>query len=502
MTAAWDRRSARAPRAPVVVGAARAEGDRDDPLRGDDAIGLMTTAARAAIADAGGRADELVAAIGRISMPGGSWSHTDPGAEIGRRLGCGPIGRTLHQAGIPQQGLLDDACERIGRGETDAVLVVGGEAAARTHAAKRAGVELDDPTFDGEPDDARSPDVAEIVTDAEIAAGLYDPPTVYALLDDAFRAAAGHAPGERRDRIAATWSAMSDVAATNPHAAFPTSRSAAWLREPSDENRLIALPYTKWLCSQLHVDQASAILVTSLELARRLGLATDRLVVPAVALHSGTAVPVAARRLLGAWPAMAVLGEAACAHLGRPLHEVDHAEVYSCFPVAVSMVQAALGLPDDPARPPTITGGMAFAGGPWNNVVLQSTAAMVERLRAEPGTTGLVTTVSGFVHKPGLAVYGTDPDAPEPFVADLGAAAARATPAVPTTADHRGPATVAAATVRPERDGSRTVLVIADAPDGRRVVATGTGLDALADAIERDGLVGEAVEVDGVALLG
>ena len=45
----------------------------------------------------------------------------------------------------------------------------------------------------------------------------------------------------------------------------------------------------------------------------------------------------------------------------------------------------------------------------------------------------------------------------------------------------------------------RNVVV---SPDGRRVVATGTGLDALADAIERDGLVGEAVEVDGVALLG
>ncbi|MEZ5140166.1 MAG: hypothetical protein R2711_15760 [Acidimicrobiales bacterium] len=87
-------------------------------------------------------------------------------------------------------------------------------------------------------------------------------------------------------------------------------------------------------------------------------------------------------------------------------------------------------------------------------------------------------------------------------MADLGDAAARATAAVPTTADHRGPATVAAATVRPERDGSRTVLVIAGAPDGRRVVATATGLGALADAIERDGIVGDAVEVDGVALLG
>jgi acetyl-CoA C-acetyltransferase len=485
----------------VVVGVARVEGRWDVPLDGEDAMGLMTAAARAALDDAGGGA-ALTAAIGRISMPVGNWPHTDPGAEIARRLGCGPVGRTLLQAGISQQDLLDDAHDRIARGETDAVLVVGGEAAARTQAAKRIGVDLDDPTFDGEPDDVRAPDVTSIVTDAEIAAGLYDPPVVYALLDDAFRAAAGHTPVARRAHISAMWAAMSEVAAGDPHAAFGTPRSPTWLRTPTEENRLIALPYTKWLCSQLHVDQAAAILVTSLELARRLALDPERLVLPLVGLHSSTAVPVAARRQLGAWPAMRVLGDAATAHLGRPLASVDHTEVYSCFPVAVSMAQEALGLRADPDRPPTITGGLAFAGGPWNNFVLQSTAAMVERVRAEPGTTGLVTTVSGFVHKPGLAVYGTDPAAPEPLVADLGAACAAATEALPTTADHHGPATVVAATVRPERDGSPTVVVIGETADGTRVVATGPGRDDLAATIEDRGIVGDVVEVDGVALAG
>ncbi len=114
----------------------------------------------------------------------------------------------------------------------------------------------------------------------------------------------------------------------------------------------------------------------------------------------------------------------------------------------------------------------------------------------------LITTVSGFVHKPGLAVYGTDPAAPEPRVEDLGAEAAAATPVAPTTTEHRGEATVVAATVRPERDGGRTVLVIAETADGTRVVATGTGRDELADAIEERGIVGEPATVDGVALVG
>ena len=46
------------------------------------------------------------------------------------------------------------------------------------------------------------------------------------------------------------------------------------------------------------------------------------------------------------------------------------AEVYSCFPAAVRVQQRELGL--DPDGTPTLTGGMAFAGGPFNHFVLQS----------------------------------------------------------------------------------------------------------------------------------
>ena len=48
---------------------------------------------------------------------------------------------------------------------------------------------------------------------------------------------------------------------------------------------------------------------------------------------------------------------------------------------------------------------MSFAGGPFNNFVLQSTAAMIAELRNEPAARGLVTTVSGMLSKPGLAIW-------------------------------------------------------------------------------------------------
>ena len=157
---------------------------------------------------------------------------------------------------------------------------------------------------------------------------------------------------------------------------------------------------------------------------------SERWLFPHVALHSSEAVTLTARRHLEQWPAMEVLGRAAAAHLGRPLAELRLAEVYSCFPAAVRVQQRALGL--DPGGTPTLTGGMAFAGGPFNHFVLQSLGVLGRRLRDEPAELGLITTVSGMLSKPGLAVWSaTPPRAGDALRADLAAEAVAATEIVP-----------------------------------------------------------------------
>jgi len=46
------------------------------------------------------------------------------------------------------------------------------------------------------------------------------------------------------------------------------------------------------------------------------------------------------------------------------IDEIGPIDLYSCFPIAVSMGAEALGLPiDDPARPLTLTGGLTFVAG-------------------------------------------------------------------------------------------------------------------------------------------
>jgi acetyl-CoA C-acetyltransferase len=155
--------------------------------------------------------------------------------------------------------------------------------------------------------------------------------------------------------------------------------------------------------------------------------------------------------------------------------------------------QRALDLPRDGV--PTITGGEAFAGGPWNNFVLQTTAAMVEHLRGRPGTRGLVTSVSGLMNKPGLMVCSTEPGDRPLLVADLADRAATATARRPVTADHRGPAVVVTSTVFFEGLRPVRTVVLAETPDGERGVAACPDPD-LAERATREELAGTPIQVD------
>ena len=195
---------------------------------------------------------------------------------------------------------------------------------------------------------------------------------------------------------------------------------------------------------------------------------------------------------------MGVLGRAAEQHLARPLRELDLAEVYSCFPAAVRVQQRELRL--DPGATPTLTGGMAFAGGPFNHYVLQSTTTLGERLRDAPDQLGLVTTVSGMLSKPGLAVWSASPPGTGALLGDMAQEAVAATEVQPVAGagpNRETSATVVSFTVtyggadglEPER-----TAIVADLPDGVRTAATCEDAETALLALS-EGLVSRTVEV-------
>jgi acetyl-CoA C-acetyltransferase len=476
------------PRQPVLVGLGAVS-------EGAPAVELMTRAVRAAADDAG--APALLGALDRVVVLQGSWSLTNPARTLARRVGS-PAARTVVcQIGVSQQEAINEALRAVADGDCETVVVVGGE--ARAWAARGGGDEPDEEVAPPDEVATRPPD---FVAPIESAAGMVWPPIQqYALIENALGAAEGLSAAAQRAEIAALWERFNAVARSNPAAAFPAPMTADEIATAGAGNRPLAFPYNKWHASQWTVDQASALLVCSAARAARAGVPADRWLFPHVALHSSQAVTLTARRRLQAWPGMGVLGRAAEAHVGVRLRDLPLAEVYSCFPAAVRVQQRELGL--DHAGTPTLTGGMAFAGGPFNHFVLQAMVTLAGRLRTDPSALGFVTTVSGMLSKPGLALWAASPPAADrpTRVADVGAATVAATEVVPVVpeAPAAAEAVVVSFTVTyggPGAGGSEPMrtAIVADLPDGVRTAATCEDADTARLAVE-EGLIGRGVRV-------
>lgn len=534
-------------RLPVLVGvgtypadaattAAARDGERDVHH-----LDVLVAAARAALSDAGTAVRTVVdvdvtalaAAIDTISVTEGNWSMKDPAALVAGAIAATRARTVRVDVGVPQSSPLRAFASQILGGEFDVALVVGGEAKATAQRVARAGGTLTDPVeADGTfADEVWSP-TGELVCESEIEIGMWDPVQQYACIDNALGHAEGRTIDEQLDEVAALWQRFNAVAADNPLAWFPEPRSAEFLRVAGPGNRPLAFPYAKWHSTQWSVDQGAALLLCSVGAARRLGIDPDRWVFPRVLVDSSSSLSMTKRAEPHRWPAMKVLGDAASAHIGRPLDEVEVVEFYSCFPAAVRVQQRELGF--SPDSTPTITGGMPFAGGPFNNFSYQSTAAVAQRLRdrsaaaaesacggspgrsADPsagvavdpgagganepegasrGVEGLVTTVSGLLTKPGIAIWSTEPDS-APLFADLGDDAAAATAAVDSVAHHDGDATVVTATVINAGTDAASAFVVADLADRPGVRWVGvSAVPAVIDAIVSGTLVGRTVRI-------
>jgi acetyl-CoA C-acetyltransferase len=288
---------------------------------------------------------------------------------------------------------------------------------------------------------------------------------------------------------------MNAVASTNPAAAFPERMDAERIATATPANRPLAFPYNKWHSTQWTVNQAAALVLCSVDAARRMGVPSDRWVFPLVGLESSHAVSVLCRERIHAWPAMEVLGGTAAVRVGRPIDQIEVVELYSCFPAAVRVQQRSLEMATDGT--PTVTGGMAFAGGPFNNAVLQSMAAVVDRLRAAPDLLGAVTTVSGLLTKPGLGVWSGRPDGRPPLLSDLEYEVASVTGVVEAVEDldgYEGLGTVATYTVTYDGMDPVRVVAVCDTADGRRCVSIGEDEVVAARACQEE-LVGAHVRI-------
>ena len=371
--------------------------------------------------------------------------------------------------GQSPQHLVTELAGDIAAGDAEVALVVGAEAISTIdHFLGRD----DAPDFtehvDGPLED-RGFGLEGLVTEHLAAHGLIAPPAQYAVLENARRARLGLSREAYAKQMGALFAPFTRVAAGNPHAAAPTERSATELATPTDRNRPIADPYTKFLVAREKVNQGAAVLLTSVGAARRLGVPEDRLVF--LAGHADLRErDLLDRADLGGAPASVMAVEHALEVAGVDLDEVSAFDLYSCFPIAVFAVCDGLGVsPADP-RGLTVTGGLPFFGGPGNGYALHAIAQMGQRVRGEPGSHGLVGANGGICSKYSVGIYTT---APTPWQQDRsGALQAEvdAWPAPPVAYRADGPATIETYTVT-HNWSEVTGIVIGRLDDGRRFVA-------------------------------
>ena len=160
--------------------------------------------------------------------------------------------------------------------------------------------------------------------------------------------------------------------------------------------------------ANMSVDMAAALVVCSLEKARRLGIAEDRFVYPQSGVEGYDHFSASVRDNFHTSPGVRITGRRAMDLAGIDAADLDFVDLYSCFPSAVQIAARELGLSEQ--RSLTVTGGLTFGGGPLNNYVMHSIARTVELLREEPDAYALVTGNGGNLYKHAHGVYsGTPP---------------------------------------------------------------------------------------------
>ncbi|MFM8793767.1 MAG: acetyl-CoA acetyltransferase [Acidimicrobiales bacterium] len=485
------------PRTPVLIGAGqfvqRAE-RIEDAL---DPVAMMVEAIRLAARDAGLDGVPAPDAIRVVSLL--SWRYGNPARFIAADLGLSPRECGLSaMGGNTPQTLVNSASREIAAGKVDLVILTGGETTRTRARMTKAGVTPEWRTTEETPVPVSEDLVMNMPEERERK--IVMPIQIYPLFETALRARAGHGIDEHQRHISELWSRFSAVAARNPNAWTQKAHTAEEIRTVTPANRMIGFPYPKMMNSNNDVDMSAALIICSAERAQSLGVPRDRWVFPQSGSDAHEHPFVSNREHFWKTPAIELAGRRVLELAGVGIGDIGIVDLYSCFPSAVQLGAQSLGL--DITAQLTRTGGLPFAGGPWNNYVMHAIATVMNDLRSAPGEMALVWANGGYTTKHAFGVYATEPPA-NGFAYDYPQDVIDAMPRreLAPPADAAGTATVEGYSVMHDRDGNpeRTIASCLLA-DGRRAWGDSTDAD-LGREMCRTEFVGTTVTLDAEGVL-
>jgi acetyl-CoA C-acetyltransferase len=476
---------------PVLVGVGQVLQRLEDPREAAEPLALMLAALEQAGEDAA--APKLLQRADAIYVLRGAWGYGDPGREIARRLGATPE----ETVGTPYGGNFSQACvidaaRAIQAGRRAVVLVTGAENGRSVGQAQRQGVELPQTEAPGAPDRKLAEDKA-IFHDAELARGMNSAGDIFAIIESAIRFANGETLEAHAERIAELWAGFNTVARDNPHAWIRRAYSASQIGQASPDNPMISYPYTRLMNANARVDMGAGLLLCSLETAREAGVPEEKLVFLLAATEANDAPFLSTRAEFHRSPATRIAGARALELAGKTVDEIDHFDLYSCFPSSVEVAATELGIPE--GRPLTVTGGLTFGGGPLNSYGLHAIARMAEVVRQDRSSTGLVHGNGGWLAKHAIGIYSAEPPA-DGFRYENLQQQIDALPLREAVVEWEGPVTIEAYTVAHQKGTPRIAHAACLTDDSRRTWGT-TSDPAVMDAMMREEFCGRRGHLDG-----
>lgn len=355
----------------------------------DHPAALMAESARTALDDAGiaVASVDAIAAVESLAL-----TYDDLTAEVAGALGCSPDVQKLWvpAGGTSPLDLLHLIGNQIDAGGIQCAVITGAEPMRTRRQARKEERDLPwPPRAQGvSPMRGQKPFSSEL----EQQHGLRMPIQLFPLLENAIRHAKGRTAAEQIEVAAQVLAKNAAVAAENPHAWFRDAPNAHDIADPSPDNRMIVYPYTKRMNAIMDVDQTAAIVLVSARFMNEHGLRGHCAAVLGGSGAEDAWNPVE-RETFSESPAMNHAVRTALQRAGINADQLTAMDLYSCFPSAVQFGLTAAGTDHHDPRPVTLTGGLAFAGGPGNAYVLHSLASALTRLRSQPRDKLMVTGI-------------------------------------------------------------------------------------------------------------
>lgn len=243
----------------------------------------------------------------------------------------------------------------------------------------------------------------------EEAYDLFMPHLMYPFFETSLRHASGRSVMEQQLHIGRLYESFSRVASRNPYAWSRKSYSVEELTTAGPHNRYVVYPYTIRTVANITVDQAAALVMINAQDARAMGIDRAKWVYPMGGAELNNIWHVSRRPNLHDSPAITEAARLALKQSGLSLSDISVFDLYSCFPSIVEITRQAMGIPEQDPRDLTVTGGLAYFGGPGNNYSMHAIATIVDLIRSDCRLKAMVTANGWYNSKHAIGIYGAEP---------------------------------------------------------------------------------------------